>query len=139
MSEQTAKLLKLFCLVSLGFLEGCSQKGLQSLEGQVVFKDGGAFEFAGDSIELRSQSDSSLSAFGEIKPDGKFKIDSLTEGKLVPGTKAGVYSARIVISDDDYEHKKLAAKAINKKYLSFETSGLSVTVPASGLTLTISK
>jgi hypothetical protein len=92
-----------------------------------------------DTIELRSQADSKQLAFGEIKADGKFKIDSLVNGSVVHGAAPGVYSARIVISDDDYEHKKLSAKSIPKKYFQFETSGLSVTIPSTGVTLQISK
>jgi hypothetical protein len=132
-------ILKSLLAFSVVFIAGCSQQGLQSLEGQLVHQDGGAFEFAGDTIELRSQSDPTQHAFGEIKPDGKFKIDSLDEGKILQGAKPGEYVARIVIADDDYEHKKVAAKSINKKFLNFETSGLSVKVPTSGLTLSISK
>ena len=117
---------------------GCSPQGLQSLDGKVLYQ-GGEFVFAGDTIELRSSADASLHAFGEIKPDGTFKVDTLEDGKVVVGAKLGKYEARIVISDDDYDHKKLAAKSINKKYLRFETSGLNVTVPSSGVKLTISK
>lgn len=122
----------------LALAAGCSPQGLQSLEGKVSYQ-GGGFVFAGDTIELRSAANTSLRAFGEIKPDGTFKVDTLENGKVVTGAKPGTYEARIVISDDDYEHKKLAAKSINKKYLRFEASGLSVTVPSSAVTLTISK
>jgi hypothetical protein len=129
----------LFMICSAVLLAGCGPQGLQSLEGQLVFQDGGSFEFSGDTIELRSQADSKQLAFGEIKPDGQFKVDSLVNGAIVQGTTPGVYFARILISDDDYEHKKLASKSINKKYLSFKTSGLSVTAPSTGVTLQISK
>lgn len=125
-------------VVAVG-IAGCNQKGLQSLDGKVVYQGGESFSFVGDTIELRSSADASVHAFGEIKPDGTFKIDTLDDGDFASGAKPGSYEARIVISDDDYEHKKLAAKSINKKYLSFETSGLSVTVPSSGATLTISR
>ena len=122
----------------LAVTAGCSPQGLQSLDGKVLYQ-GGEFVFAGDTLELRSSADASLHAFGEIKPDGTFKVDTLENGKVVTGAKPGKYEARIVISDDDYEHKKLAVKSINKKFLSFESSGLSVTVPSSAVTLTISK
>lgn len=125
-------------LALLAVTVGCSPQGLQSLEGKVLYQ-GGEFVFAGDTLELRSSADASLHAFGELKPDGTFKVDTLENGKVVTGAKPGKYDARIVISDDDYEHKKLAAKSINKKFLSFESSGLSVTVPSSAVTLTISK
>lgn len=131
--------VKVLMTCSFVLLAGCSPQGLQSLEGQLVLQDGRSFEFSGDTIELRSQADSKQLAFGEIKADGKFKIDSLVNSSVVQGAAPCVYSARIVISDDDYEHKKLAAKSINKKYFSFETSGLSVTVPSTGVTLQISK
>ena len=129
------------CLIALLTMSllGCSPQGLQSLEGKVELQGGESFAFAGDSVELRSATDASLHAFGEIKPDGTFKIDTLDNGNIVTGAKPGHYEARIVISDDDYEHKKLASKSINKKFLNFETSGLKVTVPSSGLTLKISK
>ncbi len=127
------------CLASSTlFVFGCSSGELQPLEGRVLLKEG-TFPFSGDTIELRSETDSSSHAFGEIKSDGTFTIESLQAGNVVHGASPGAYAARIVISDDDYDHKKLAVKSIHKKYLQFETSGWRVQVPTKGLTLEISK
>lgn len=76
---------------------------------------------------------------GRYQSGSTIEERSLDEGKILQGAKPGEYVARIVIADGDYEHKKVAAKSINKKFLNFETSGLSVKVPTSGLTLSISK
>ncbi len=108
------------------------------MTGQVVYRGPQEFVFAGDVLELRLQSDPNVHAFAEIQPDGAFEIDSLVEGEIARGAKPGTYEARIVVSDDDAQHKVQASKAIPKKYLSFETSGLKVEVPSANVKLEIS-
>ncbi len=120
-------------------LFGCSESSLQPLAGKIKYVGDSEFAFSGDVVELRSQSDPSINAYGEVQPDGSFEVDSLDQGKIVKGAKPGKYAVRLVIADDDYEHKKLASKAINKKYFSFDTSGLEVDVPATNVAISITR
>lgn len=133
------KYLSLSLLVALILFVGCGDASHESITGKVVFQGQENFAFAGDVLELRSQSDPNSHAFAELNADGSFEVDSLHDGKITRGAKPGEYDARIVIADDDAEHKQKANKAINKRYLSFETSGLKVIVPSSQVTLEISK
>ena len=126
-------------LAGLIFCVGCGVSDLESVAGKVVMQGQNSFAFAGDVLELRSQADPTAHAFAEIKADGSFEIDSLHGGEITHGVKPGEYDARIVISDDDAQHKQQAIKSINKKYLNFDTSGLKVVVPSPQITLEISK
>ncbi len=118
---------------------GCGPRTLSPVDGKVLFEPGIDFQFAGDTLEIRSENSPSDVGYGEIKPDGSFTIESLRDGEIVNGAPPGSYRARIVIADDDYDHKAAALKAVPKKYLSFETSGFSLDAPSRGVTLTISK
>lgn len=126
-------------MLTLCVQAGCGPADLKSLSGKVVLPAEETFQFAGEVVELRSQSGSNETAFGEILADGTFAVESLVDGKIVKGVKPGNYQARIVISDDDYEHKKIAGKSIPKKYLSFDSSGLSVQVPSSAVTFELKR
>ncbi len=117
---------------------GCSQNNLSPLEGKVVLSDID-FQFAGDTLEIRSQTNPREVAYGEIRPDGSFVIESLKEGLIVKGAASGDYEARVIVADDDFEHKAKGKKAIPKKYTSFETSGLKLSAPSRDATLTLSK
>ncbi|XZE46891.1 hypothetical protein SH467x_002188 [Pirellulaceae bacterium SH467] len=97
------------------------------------------FHFSGDTLEIRSKDRPAEVAYGEIKSDGTFRIESLRDGAIVQGTSAGEYEARIVVSDDDSQHKAAAHKAIPKKYLQFASSGLKVAAPNTQVTITISR
>ena len=127
-------------LLSLvAILVGCGPTSQPAASGRVVLPSAGTFSFAGDSVELRSKDKPTQLAFGQIQPDGSFKVESLVDGKIVPGAPPGKYQARLVIADDDYAHKSQAAKAIPKKYFNFDTSTLLVDVPSQDIQLNISK
>ncbi len=57
------------------------------------------------------------------------------EGKLVSGVQPGVYQARVVIADDEIDHKKLASKVLPKRYLNFDQSGWTIQVPSNDVRL----
>ena len=126
-------------LACLAVFAGCGSSAQPTAVGRVVLQQAGAFNFAGDTLELRSKTDPNKLAFGQIQPDGSFKIESLVDGQVTSGAPAGTYQARLVIADDDYEHKAQASKAIPKKFFSFDTSNLLVEVPNRDIQLTISK
>lgn len=118
---------------------GCGNASLSPVEGKVVLGPNVDFQFAGDTLEIRSGSNPSEVAYAEIQNDGSFSIESLQSGKIVRGANPGEYQARIVISTDDFQHKATALKTIPKKYLKFETSQLVVVAPSTNNTLTIQR
>jgi len=112
---------------------------LGTASGKIVLAEGSAFVFAGDSLEIRHESTARPLAFGQIRPDGSFEIESLVDGVVRKGAAPGTYRARIVVSDDDYEHRALALKSIQKKYLSFDTSYLKLHIPSRNVVLQLRK
>ncbi len=130
-------------VIGLSFLvaliAGCSNSNFSEVAGKVLFEGNTQFEFADDVVELRSESNPDFIASGLIQPDGSFKVESLVQGKVVRGVPDGSYRARIVISDDDPKRRDSVLKTLSKKFLSFETSELTVTVPGEPLVLRLSK
>ncbi len=118
---------------------GCGGKAESPIEGVVVIESASDFQFSGDTLEVRSVERPAEVAYGEIKSDGTFRIESLRDGAIVEGTSAGEYEARIVVSDDDSKHKSAALKAIPKKYLQFASSGLKVTAPNTQVIIKLSR
>jgi hypothetical protein len=117
---------------------GCSDPTYLTVKGQVIHRDSTDLRFASDSIELQSVSDPKLIAYGGLSETGEFNIESLVNGKIMRGVPAGKYRVRLVVSDDDYEHKKLFASKIDQKYSSYERSGWSLEVPSNNVSLEIS-
>jgi len=113
-------------------LAGCSQSGppVHPVKGQVQLTGGDAAPLAGHWIEIALENDRQVRASGEIKPDGNFQLESLLEGKLRNGVLEGKYVARIVLGDDDPQQRQAAAAAIDPRFLKFDSSGLSLQVPA---------
>lgn len=130
-------LLRLLISAVIVALAGCGSSELYTLEGNVAFQDASDFRFSGDVLELRLKGNPLQRAFAQIEPDGAFRIETLEDGKVASGAKPGVYEARIVISDDDPQHVKLASKAIHRKFTRFETSGLTIEVPSPHVVLRI--
>ena len=110
-------------------------------------------------VELRLENDPSVRASGPIEPDGSFELTTLHKGQSFTGAVPGAHTARIVLSDYDYEEpevprdddeapeyrpkarKSKASKGppIPEKYMSFKSSGFSVNVPTDGaVTLMVS-
>jgi hypothetical protein len=100
--------------------------------GRIQLQGGDIAKLAGSTLEIASTSDVTIRGFGEIQPDGRFRIQSLQAGKLRSGVLAGNYTARIIPYDEDANTRILATKAIARRYLQFETSNLTVQVPAWG-------
>lgn len=119
-------------------LVGCGSSELHTLDGRVVLQDASEFVFSDDVLELRLEANPLQRAFGHIESDGSFHIETLDAGKIANGVRDGVYEARIVLSDDNPQHGKLASKAIDRKFTRFETSGLRVQVPSKDVVLHVS-
>ncbi len=93
---------------------------------------------AGSTVDIAVDGDHSKRASGTIGADGRAELETLHAGRIRRGVQEGKYRARIVLSDDDREAHRKAAKAVPAKYLDFKTSGLTVTVPeAAEITLTL--
>jgi hypothetical protein len=113
---------------------GCGEGGPQThaVAGRINLQGGDIAKLAGSTLEIASTSDNTVRGFGEIQPDGRFRIQSLQAGQLRSGVLAGNYTARIIPNDEDNNSRKLATQAIARRYLQFETSKLTVQVPSSG-------
>lgn len=111
-------------------LAGCSSSdGLKPVNGTVTVP-GDPAVLAGSTVEVALESDPTVRASGTIEPDGRFTLDSLKDGRVRRGAPEGTYKARIILGDDDPALQKKAAKVVPARYGRFETSGLTVRVPA---------
>jgi len=119
------------------FTLGCSGSNYPTLNGKVIHRESPDLKFSSDSIELQSVSDPKLVAYGGLSESGEFAIESLVDGKIHRGAPAGKYRVRLLISDDDFEHKTLLSRKIDPKYLSFELSGWTLEVPGTNVSLEI--
>lgn len=121
---------------ALIFFAGISTAGCGSsnsiktheIAGQIVFNGGDVKELAGHHIEAVAEADPKLRATGVIEPDGKFRLETLNDGKLQSGAPAGKYVARLVINDEG-EGTERPKVRFNRRYLDFKTSGWTLEVP----------
>jgi hypothetical protein len=129
-------------VVGIVALGGCSGDGLKTfpVKGQVEINDGDVQFLTGSHVELKHDTDEQLRPSGKITPGGSFAIETLHQGKILPGAPAGKYKARIILGDEsDAGVPKRKGDPVHKRYLNFETSGLSFTVPGSSATVSLSK
>lgn len=113
---------------------GCGPNGpkLHPVVGKVVPADQEVADLAGCSIEIVDTTNEANRGFALIQPDGQFVVESLQAGEVKQGVVDGVYKARIILNDEDQAARKRAADAVASRYRSFETSGLEISVPATG-------
>lgn len=122
----------LLVLGAAAVLAGCGDgtpRG-HSVEGKVVFKGkpGNMRQLAGGKVRLQSTSEPSIVAVGVIEDDGSFVLGATINKKSVSGVPAGQYKARLEPRPaDDNDTPALAPFAA--KYLDYEKSGLTFTVP----------
>ena len=121
---------------------GCSAGGpaTHAVSGKLVLEGGDISVLAGGSVEGSLEGEPSVRASGEIKPDGSFTLETLQNGAIVKGARGGTFKARVILPDDDPKAKRAAALAVNRKFLSFDSSGLSFKSPPEGpVTLRLAK
>ena len=123
-------------LVCLAMLYGCGSGGppVHVVKGKIVYKGkGNVADLANGTVTFQSTSNANVKSVGSIEDDGSFLLGTFHEGKELPGVLAGVYKARVQPprddSDDDNPNPRLP---IHRKYLDFDKSGLTFTVPVSG-------
>jgi hypothetical protein len=107
---------------------GCGSK-TYPVEGKVVFSDGkAAAELAGGSVVFESHA-TRISAAGEIRPDGGFR---LTTEKKDDGAPPGKYKVIVTPPDPDTAQddrpQGRRKPLLDPKFHSFEKSGIEVTV-----------
>ncbi len=118
----------LVVLAGLALSTGCgSGPKTHSVKGKVVFEGGDVSKLAGGVVEFQSVSQPETFARGEIQEDGSFSMFTRTEGgKEKAGAVPGDHQARIYLPGSEDEETRLV---IDRRYTTFERSGLKVTVP----------
>jgi hypothetical protein len=110
---------------------GCGSKGprTHAVAGRIELHSGEISQLAGSTLEVALLSSPTTRGFGQIQESGRFALSSLQAGELRSGVLEGKYAARIIPNDEDFESREQATKAIDAKYLRFESSGLVLDVP----------
>jgi hypothetical protein len=133
-------MLAALCLLALG---GCSSQGVKTypVAGKVEIKDGDVAILAGSYVELKREGeDDHLRPGGNIDSSGRFTVKTLHQGQLLQGAPEGKYKARITLGDESDEGvPKRKGNPIHPRFLDFETSGLSFTVPSADYTVALSR
>jgi hypothetical protein len=65
-----------------------------------VVEDQDGRPFPGGSVQFQSREDRSVTALGEIGPDGTFTLSLHMEGNELPGTVAGPHEVTVIPPDD---------------------------------------
>jgi hypothetical protein len=112
---------------------GCGQNGPKThpVRGKVTLAGGDAAQLAGHHVEAMLEGDPAVRASGVIAADGSFALETLHAGEVLKGAREGKYLVRIVPAEEDESGKKLKKPPVAARHLKFETSGLSLNVPAS--------
>jgi hypothetical protein len=126
-----SRIRKLTALMFVAGISGCGS-GITTypVEGDLEIVRGEVAPLSGSVVEAVLDGDPTVRASGEISPEGQFRLETLHAGQIVKGAPQGVYKARIVLSDDDKNQRRLAAKAVAPRYFKFDTSGMMFTVPS---------
>lgn len=106
-------------------LSGCgpSEPRTYSVTGKVALRGGNVEKLQGWSVQFQSVADPDMRAIGDIGQDGTFKAMSIVNNRGKEGVVEGEHRLCIV--------NLLAPNAtlINPKFKTFESSGITVTVP----------
>jgi len=129
--HNTAALLALAGLI--GVL-GCGRSGPKTypVNGKVELSGADVSALAGSHVEGALESDMNVRTSGVIQADGSFTLETPHEGRMRKGAREGTYKARIIPTEEDSKSHRRAAQAVARRFLQFETSGLSFQVPTSG-------
>jgi len=121
---------------------GCSKAAIKTypVNGKVEIKDGDASLLARSNIELLHETDEALRPSGKITPSGDFTIETLYQGRILPGAPEGTYKVRIILADESDEGvPKRKGDPIHRRYFDFQTSGLTFKVPGGDYTVSLSR
>jgi len=123
---------------------GCGGPSIKTypVSGKVEVKDGDFAMLTGSSIQLVQEGDETIRPYGDINASGNFTVKTLYKGDIVQGAPAGKYKARIMLGDESNEgvpSRKGKGNVIHPRFLEFDKSGLSIAVPSSDYTVSLSK
>lgn len=99
------------------------------VEGKVAFKGGkGRINLLErGKVWFKSNKDPTVEAVGTIDSEGAFTMSTLTSDRAWPGVPPGQYKVRLEVPlDDDREPQ---TNIVQAKYLDYDKSGLTVSVP----------
>ena len=121
--------------IALTTVIGCGSSGppVHQVKGKVVYKGkGNISDLTDGTVIFRSTSDTKLQAIGSIEDDGSFSLGMFHEGKELSGVLAGAYKASVQPPGGDDDENVKPRLPIQRKYLDFDKSGLTFTVPVTG-------
>lgn len=123
--------LAIVAAAGMGVL-GCGRGGPRTypVSGKLDLAGGDLSALSGGHIDAALRDDPTVRASGEIRPDGSFALQTFDGGVIRQGAREGSYRVRIILDDEDPAGKQRARRAIARRFLSFETSGLSIRVPS---------
>ena len=120
-------------------LAGCEGGGPKThpVRGRVELAGGDVKALAGETVEVEAEGSPGVRASGPIGEDGTFELGGVYEGQSRMGAAEGKYRARIILDGVDPPTGKTPLRSrkplpVNVRYLKFDTSGLTVDVPAAG-------
>jgi len=128
--------------LSLLFFIGCSSPGIKThpISGKVEVKDGDVAMLTGSTVQLVHVDDETIRPYGNLDGSGKFTVKTLYKGDVLQGAPAGNYKARISLADESDEGvPKRPPNLLHPRFLDFDKSGLTFTVPSGDYTVGISR
>jgi hypothetical protein len=128
--------------LSLFLLVGCSSQSIKTypVTGKVEIKDGDVALLTGSSVEFKHETDEYLRPSGNIDSSGSFTVKTLYQGEILQGAPEGKYKARIILADESDEGvPKRPPNLLHPRFLDFEKSGLSFTVPSGEYNVSLSR
>jgi hypothetical protein len=137
--------LKAMMVAALATLSaGCGKPSIKThpVRGSVEVKDGDVTMLTGSTIQFVQADDETIRPYANIDASGNYIVKTLYKGEIVQGAPEGKYKARIMLGDESDEgvpSRKGKGIIIHPRFLEFEKSGLSVTVPSSDYKLSLSK
>jgi hypothetical protein len=144
MSSVSRRRVALACcqwLLSIVVL-GCGASGpkTHAVNGKVEMKDGDVAILTGSGVELKHESDENLRPTGNIDSKGSFTVKTLHQGEILIGAPEGNYKVRIILGDPSDEGvPKRKGDPIHKRFLDFDSSGLTMKVPSGNYDVSVSK
>jgi hypothetical protein len=120
-------------LLGVGLIAGCGGEKVAGpptvpVRGKIEFTKGGKIGDLVDRsiiVEFQSIEQPELKAFGEIVEGGTFTMTTQVNEKGKPGVIAGSHRVRLNADES-------ATRFVSPKFLSYETSGITVKVPPEG-------
>jgi hypothetical protein len=140
MTATRRRLVWLGCTLAFVGLAGCGGGGPKTypVRGKVVYKGTGeaALKLANGYVILEAASDPGQVVQGQIDEEGTFALGSVIDGQSVGGVRPGEYRVRVVPPADE-DTGKLVRRVLDPRFLSFDKSGIRLTVTAGTNDVTI--